>query len=154
MAAIPEDIILILGFLGLAALMLFIAGRIDRLIGSGGLSWTPQARLKRGVLLLGDTEEAQAMAGLLAQAEIGCRQFTVKPTLTAEDGYSCILALSANDQDNILLCVEARHYGEDVFTVARCNHPQFANIFAQAGVDRVLSGPCAGEEILLLIKDH
>ncbi|SCZ81790.1 TrkA-N domain-containing protein [Acidaminobacter hydrogenoformans DSM 2784] len=64
---------------------------------------------------------------------------TTNPGYQKLETFSCVLALSSKDLDNVLLCHQAKRLRPEIGTIARCSRNVYREIFHDQGVDRIIS---------------
>jgi len=126
--------LLIVSMLGVMVLGYAVMCRIDRFIEKGGIVDSFNGRINQGALIYG----APDVADKFWKSGIKCRVLT-KPFFPEDGLYSAIFALSANDDENIIICNAAKHADPGIYIVARCNEPRLNEIFKSVGVKRILS---------------
>ena len=137
--------LLIVALFGIALLVYDAMRRIDRFIEKGGLADSPQGRANRGILVFGSLEAADKFK------HVGLRFRVLHQPIFPEDGcYSALFSLSANDDENLILCCAAKRSDPGIYLIVRCNSPQLHSIFETIGANCILN---AGECIDTLLEE-
>lgn len=127
--------------IGIALFGYFIMGRLDAFFAKGGFNDSPLAKVDKKLLIYCARQAELLLDKLepeLQRQGIRCGVLT-EPHVPPSDDLLAVLALSARDLDNLLLCHEAKHLRSDIYTIALCNDRLYQHFFADAGIDQILT---------------
>lgn len=131
-------------FVYLAAVGFWITHKFDLFIGQGGILDSPEGRCKAGVLIYGNDNATR-----------GAQQFGIVHTVLEtpvfpNDKYSyvALLALSENEEENLVLCREAYKNDPDICLIVRCIDPAMREWYEEMGACRVIMPDESVEEVL------
>lgn len=137
--------VLVIATLGAVALGFFIMRRIDAFIEGGGFLDSPHGRANAGFLVFGSHAEAER----LRRAGFRCVETEV-PDIVAEVRYAALFAVSDSDEDNLLMCRNAKAYDPGMPVIARCGSARLREAYLGSGADRVLA---PGETLDALLSE-
>lgn len=148
------DFISVLGMLSVIVLGFWVMKRLDRaLLEQTNLVRAGSETVKKAsVLVFLDDQgghligEVEALLNALTQHGISY-ELTTNPGYQMSTTFGCVLALSDNDFDNVLLCHQAKRVKPEIRTIARCSRQVYREIFHEQGVDKVISGAVASTVI-------
>ncbi|MEG0125886.1 MAG: hypothetical protein RR653_05250 [Clostridia bacterium] len=74
------------------------------------------------------------------------------PDIPANARPRAVIALLADDADNLLLCTRAMRIRKDCITLACCHEPTLAPLFAQKKITHVLRAPPTNQALLAILQ--
>lgn len=129
-------VLIVVSGIGVLLYGYFLMDKLDDYLNGGGFSGAPQAWESKGILIFSDLPDKMELQPLL-QAASYSHAVVDSPALPPRSVYRAVFALSANDLDNILLCMLAQKAHSTV-TVALCNDKQYLRIFQEYPIDKVV----------------
>ncbi|KAF5031577.1 hypothetical protein DSECCO2_626290 [anaerobic digester metagenome] len=138
-------VLLIITTVGVILLGYLVMCRLDNFLERGGILDSAQGRANQGILIYGAPDVAEKIQ------KIGMKSKNITTLSFPEDGfYSALIAISANDQDNLAICYAAKQADSGITIITRCNTPKLRNAFQAIGADRLLN---ANEPIDALLAE-
>lgn len=140
------EFILALGMLGVIVLGFWVMKRLDKALfeqtdfACAGTEPGKKAKVLIFVDENGEDFEAEIHALMHELTFSGIPyERTTNPGYQKLENFSCVLALSGKDLDNVLLCHQAKRLRPEIGTIARCSRNVYREIFHEQGVDRIIS---------------
>jgi Trk K+ transport system NAD-binding subunit len=144
-------VLFIIVFIGIVLYGYLLMGRLDKFIEKGGFRKVSEASGEKEILLYGEPETIGSIAHALDAAAI-TYDFTTEPAIMNGIRYQWLGAFSADDADNLLICLSAKRMNSNIRTIAKCNNVIYENVFRQTGITVILQNDIPIGRILACLK--
>jgi len=110
--------------------------RLDSFIGGGDITNEPPENEQKDALVFAESNTITYAKETFSASEL-VLEYTEKPYLPPNSSYRIIFALSENDLDNILICLQAKRLS-NTYAIALCSERIYQNIFEEAKIEHIV----------------
>lgn len=152
LSSILNTLLLIIVAIAVFLMLFFVMTQLDRFLDKGNVK--NDDKIEVDLVLFG---EADTLRTMLQDPTI--QSYRIHTTMISDINqdmhFRMVAALSQNDIDNFMLCVQAKRMNQKCLTIALCNDTNHEKIFSDHRINRCFTSiPNASELVHFLKETH